>query len=328
MKVLFNVYPIAFDCPGGGEIQLLKTREALQALGAEVRLYDQWNPQLGWPQVVHYFSVFGGSEVFCNYIKAKGLPLVISPILWPRGDTSGYPMDLIHYLLHRADLLFPNSKLEAEALADVFSVPIEKFHITYNGVDEIFLIEQQPDPSLFRNAFQIEGPFALCVGNIETRKNQIRLAEAAAALKLKTLLFGNIRDQNYFEDVMRLGKGYVEYRGYLPHHDPLLRSAYQACDVFVLPSTLETPGLAALEAAALGANIVVTQEGSTREYFGDDVVYVDPFSTESIRLALESALQNQADPDRRESLKKRIQGSFTWRHTAQACLSGYRKLTI
>src|SRR5690606_22437409 len=114
-------YPTAFDCPGGGEIQLLKTKESLVRAGTHVRLYDQWNPDLGWPDVVHHFSVYGGSSVFCDYVKfQKKLPLAISPILWARGDTSGYPMEEIRHLLHVADVLFPNSEVEADALADVF----------------------------------------------------------------------------------------------------------------------------------------------------------------------------------------------------------------
>ncbi len=36
----------------------------------------------------------------------------------------------------------------------------------------------------------------------------------------------------------------------LDHDDPLLASAYAAARVFALPSWFETPGLAALEAAA------------------------------------------------------------------------------
>lgn len=321
MKVLFNVYPIAFDCPGGGEIQLLKTKEALTRSGVDVALYNQWEPQLGWAEVVHYFSVFGGSSVFCNYVKAKGLPLAISPVLWPRGDTSGYPMDEIRWLLNQADILFPNSRIEAEALSEVFSIPIEKFHVTYNGIDDLFLADDQPSPELFRKKFEIEGPFALCVGNIENRKNQIRLAEAAARLKLKTLLIGNVRDQNFLEQTLKAGQGYVRYLGSIPHHDPLLRSAYRACDVFVLPSTLETPGLAALEAAAMGAKVVVTEVGATREYFEDGAMYVSPLSVNSIASELDGALAQAARPQLRERVR-----NFSWRRTAEQAIAGYLKV--
>ena len=44
---------------------------------------------------------------------------------------------------------------------------------------------------------------------------------------------------------------------------------------FALPSTLETPGLAALEAAALGIPIIITSEGCAKEYFGKIDTYYD-----------------------------------------------------
>src|SRR5262249_37674735 len=87
-----------------------------------------------------------------------------------------------------------------------------------------------------------------------------------------------------------------------------LRSAYAACAVFVLPSTLETPGLAALEAAAAGARLVVTSEGSTREYFGDEVFYADPQDDAAIAGAIAAAL----GAPRRAGLAGRIVAQYRW----------------
>jgi glycosyltransferase involved in cell wall biosynthesis len=323
MNILFNVYPTAFDCPGGGEIQLLKTRDALMKQGHSVRLYDQWNPELEWPQVVHHFSVYGGSSVFCNYIKfQKKSPLAISPILWARGDTSGYPMAEIRHLLATADILFPNSEIEADALSEVFGVPRERFHVTHNGIDPIFSQIAQPGPELFRNHFKLDVPFLLNVANIESRKNQIALAKVAASLKIPVYCFGNIRSEDYFRQVKAAGEGYFHHLGYLKHTDELLRSAYQACEAFILPSTLETPGLAALEAACMGAKLAVTQEGSTREYFSEFATYIDPFSERSITEAIESVL---ATP-KSEELKSYVLTRYSWAVTADQCLAGYRKI--
>ena len=55
--------------------------------------------------------------------------------------------------------------------------------------------------------------------------------------------------------------------------------------VFVLPSTLETPGLAALEAAALGIPIIITSEGCTKEYFGSIETYYDGKKGDIMELA-------------------------------------------
>ncbi|MBS1959509.1 MAG: glycosyltransferase [Bdellovibrionales bacterium] len=323
MKVVFNVYPTAFDCPGGGEIQLLKTKEALLAGGTKIRLYDQWNPDLNWPQIVHHFSVYGGSSVFCNYIKyQKKLPLVISPILWVRGDTSRYPMDEIRHLLNLSDLLFPNSEIEADALSEVFGVDRKKFHVTYNGVDSIFMQNKQPSGDLFRKKFGVEGQFLLNVANIETRKNQIALARVAAKLKTPVYCFGNIRSEDYFKQVLEGGKGYFKHLGYLDHKDELLRSAYQACDAFVLPSLLETPGLAALEAACMGTKLAVTQEGSTREYFSSFATYIDPKSEVSIENAIQEVMSKPKDL----KLKEQVSSRFPWSETAKQCVAGYAKL--
>jgi glycosyltransferase involved in cell wall biosynthesis len=90
----------------------------------------------------------------------------------------------------------------------------------------------------------------------------------------------------------------------------LLASAYAACDVFILPSQFETPGIAALEAGLAGAKIVITPVGGTKDYFGDDAVYVEPTSIESIANGIEAALKNKKD----DVLRTRIEKEFLW-HT-------------
>ena len=48
---------------------------------------------------------------------------------------------------------------------------------------------------------------------------------------------------------------------------------------------METPGLAALEAAALGIPIIVTSEGSSKEYFGEIKTYYDGKKGDILELA-------------------------------------------
>ncbi len=88
----------------------------------------------------------------------------------------------------------------------------------------------------------------------------------------------------------------------------LLASAYSACDVFVLPSEYETPGIAAMEAALAGAKIVITPFGGTRDYFGDDVIYIDPTSAEDIARGIRAALGREKDTTLRERFRK----EFVW----------------
>jgi glycosyltransferase involved in cell wall biosynthesis len=131
----------------------------------------------------------------------------------------------------------------------------------------------------------------LNVGNIEIRKNQLGLARALKNLpECKLHLVGGIRDESYFKNILAELPGRVVYHGVFPSNSEELMHLYKKCDVFVLPSYLETPGLAAIEAYAIGAKVVVTSEGSTREYFDNNVIYVDPENTDSIEKGIKDAL--------------------------------------
>ena len=213
MKIVFNTYPVAFQCPGGGEIQLEKSRQALEQLGHDVVLFDQWSTDLSSADVVHHFSVQGGSSNFCGYVKNQNIPLVISPILWLSDYIDQYPMEEIGHLLAIGDVICPNSNQETERFLSHFDVPRDKFIVTRNGVDRRFY--QPSQAAMFRKHFDIEGGFILCVGNIEERKNQHRLAMAAAAIDMPLVLIGHVRDQGYFDHLMQSAGNNTQYLGAL-----------------------------------------------------------------------------------------------------------------
>jgi len=320
VRVLFNTYPVAFGCPGGGEIQLLKCSRALESLGVEVLLFDLWKPQFEAVDLVHYFSVQGGSMNFCDYVKRIGLPLVISPVLWLTAENRArFPLGEIRDLLHLCDRILPNSQAEADQLAVEFDIRPDKFSWVQNGVDPEFGVPA--DPAAFRRHFGIEGPFLLNVANIEPRKNQRMLAAVARQMDLNLVLLGHARDSAYLAECLADGGSRVRHVGHLDHADPLLKSAYRACQVFVLPSLLETPGLAALEAAAQGAKLVVTEVGCTRQYFQDYARYVDPTDEADLRRGI--ADQWTAAPD--ERLREHVLANFTWAEAGRSLVAAYTR---
>ena len=320
MRLLFNTYPAAFDCPGGGEVQLLECKAALERLGVEVLLYDQWNPQFEGVDAVHYFSVQGGSANFCEFVKRKGLPLLISPILWPTDENiCAYPMEEIQSLLDLCDVILPNSAAEIDQLGAFFDLDPQKCVVVTNGVGDSFTSLAQSD--MFREHLHLDGPFLLNVANIEPRKNQLALVQAVRGMDMPLILLGRVRDAAYFGECMRKGSNLVQYGGFLPYGSDLLKSAYHASEVFVLPSLLETPGLAALEAATQEARLVLTSVGSTREYFQGLVTYVNPYDPADIRAGIEAALVRKND----ESLRRHVLENFTWDHAALSLVEAYKR---
>lgn len=293
MKVLFITYPMAFHTPGGGEIQLLAYKKYLEKNGVQVDLFDPWNPNFLDYDIVHFFSVIGGSVHLCNFIKNLGIPLIITSSLWITEETKHlYPIDEIRHQLSLADIIIGNSDIECDNMSSVLNLPREKFKTVYNGVEEIFF--EKVDGEKFRKHFNIYDDFILNVGNIEPRKNQLNLAKAMKSIPNKKLvLIGHIRDKEYGKKVFEeLGQQLI-YIEYLKNDDELLRSAFSACDVFCLPSTLETPGLAALEALTSGCKVVVTSVGATKEYFNTNVNYIEPYDLECITKTIKYTIVNK-----------------------------------
>ncbi len=319
VRVLFETYPWAFVTPGGGERQLLKYAEHLPSHGVEVTLHDHWHSTLNAVDVVHFFSCIGGSFHFCNYVRQRGLPLVISSSLWVDEATKHlYPIDEIRSQLALADVVVPNSHAESEVLATFVGVSLEQLLPVMNGVDPRFAAPHDPNP--FRKMFEIDGPFILNVANIEGRKNQLNLVRAMIGNELPLVIIGQAREPDYAEQVFAEARGRVRYLGFLEHDDPLLASAYAACTVFALPSSCETPGLAALEAAAAGAPVVVTRVGAAREYFGPLCQYVDPANPADIARGIDAALL--AGP--RSELRSHVVKNFTWPVVTAALPDVYR----
>ena len=320
LTILFHTWPVAFDCPGGGEVQLLKYMEYLEKLGVTTLRYDLWDPrpQFDAADVVHHFSLQTGSWRFCYHVlTARKLPLVISPIVWIDRKEK-YPLEEYRCLLHMPERILPNSQAECNQLAEMFGIPASRFAPIVNGVDDIFF--EPVSPQIFRDAFDIHVPFVLCMGNVEIRKNQLNLISALKGTGLHLVIAGQEREQEYAARCHELADETVHFVGKIEYASELQRSAYAAADMLVLPSTLETPGLAALEAAACGTRVALTNEGCTHEYFEDFAVYLNPASVDSIRETVQACL---ARPDRAAELADFVKARYTWRRAAEQLLAVY-----
>lgn len=340
MKVAFFTYPAAFQNIGGGEVQLTMTREYLQKAGQSVDLFDPWKSRVEDYDILHVFSSVKDCLGLVLTAKSRGVKVVTSPVLWSdwrraffaEGVRQKTDLLLRHFskvvfpafpsarrrLLLESDLLFPNSETECRHIARLFAVPVSKMRAVPNGVERRFA---DADPASFLEKYG-KDPFVLGVGRLEPRKNQLNLIKALKGSGQKLVLIGSPVSgyEAYARECEEAGKGFAIFLPTLRHDDPLLASAYAACSVFVLQGWFETPGLAALEAALAGARLAVTSGGSTREYFGDAVEYLDPSSPVDIRRKIDAASRRVPEP----ALKERIFSRFTWEAVARDTLAGYR----
>ncbi len=318
LKAVFNTWSGAFFNPGGGEVQLLQTKDYLEKAGVQVDFYDQWNPERN-PDIFHQFSIQQGGEFPIREYKALGKKVALSTILWAELPKDSEFYRHIRELFLLSDILLTNSDAESRKLARAYEVDLGKFHKTRNAIPAPYL--NTKTSRNFRETYNIQGEFVLSVANVDRRKNTHALNQSCKKLGKKLVLIGHIRDIPYFDEFKSSNPDLL-YLGPISDVE-MLKSAYQQCDLYALPSLCETPGIAALEAASQGAKIVITNEGPTEEYFGSHVTYVDPHDHDGITRGIASELSRSRN---KSVIIAHVTSEYTWDKTAQDVLAGYRKV--
>jgi Glycosyltransferase len=345
MKVLFYSYPWAFQKRGGGETQLLKTKESLERLGVSVKLFDQWNDRLSDYDILHIFGSVKDSLGLIDVAKKSGLKVCVSSIFWTdirrfMGElgVKNQILSLAHHVAKKtlpyfpsgrrsvfnmADLILPNSESEAAQIKKYFAIRRDKFCIVPNGVEERF---KNAIPEEFVQKYCIKD-FILYVGRIEPRKNQLNFIRAMKGFKEYPIVFigdQTLEHKEYYDACLREKSDNMSFLGHIEHESSLFTSMYSASKVFCLTSWFETPGLAALEAGLAGKNIVITPYGSTKDYFDSFASYALPGDLKDIRKKVELALNKSFDA----GLQKKILKEYMWNNTAKETLKAYDKVMV
>lgn len=324
MKISFCTYPWAFFTPGGGEIQINKLYKYIKQYNPSINKFDIWNPQID-ADVYHFFSCMGGSIHFCNYIKSIKKKLVISTSLWITKDKlCNYNINEIKSQLNLADLIVVNSEKEKYLLSNILEIDEMKFRVIYNGFESDLIKYRDKEISLHsRIPPNWTNKYIFCLANIEKRKNQDILIKACRKNSFKLVLAGYIRELDYYKSLEIDNNPEVIYFGPLENSSEEFIGLFKNCKCFVLPSTLETPGLAALEAAALGTPIIVTKEGSAQEYFGDISTYYDGKKA-NVEILAELIKKTFKNPDSGIVSENQIK-KFTWEKCARSQLNMYEE---
>lgn len=332
----------------GSERVFFSTKKWLQKFGVNVRL---WTPEdsnlqdaLEWADVLHWFnhggSKAGWKEVFSYAIKLKK-PIVATATYWPltQGElTSGIRIlglsaeqvaNLIETrlemdrelaeLLELANVIIATSHGELKQIAGMMAYwnrKPKKFSIIPNGIDHEELPAVVPDWD--------QRPLQLVsVGRIEVAKNQPRVLVAFKRIKRRypdasLVLIGRsegVLEERYSSLFKQDGVnliGEVEFR--------IVAQILSQSRGHILPSFRDTPGLASLEAAALGCNIVVSRNfGTPMDYFSDLAIYVDPLSEISIEEGMERALLERPD----SKLQRLVRAQFTYQNIVPGLIRLY-----
>lgn len=327
MKVLLCIRSDYYRNFAGDSMQVLKTAEYLRKMGVIVDINDGNILDYSSYDIVHLFNLTRIGETYKYYKIAKSYKknIVLSSVYWNLTKYYYYINDLENIKLwnrckiYRAEILkgckmvYPNSKLEGELIQEEFGKWVP-YTVVYNGVE----VENEEVPLYnFKERYNLNN-YILCVGRIEERKNQLRLAQVCNDIGIQLVLIGSIKDKKYFNECMKYKN--IIYLGFMDSYN--IYNAYRFAKLHVVPSFVETPGLSSLEAAASGCNIVSTIEGCTKEYFRDMAIYCNPYDTNSIENAVKIGIKQKKN----DRLKAYILENYNWQKCIKTIYNSYEKI--
>lgn len=342
MRIFLASYQGIMLNKSGPSYKLIHTKKALQELGVDVDFYDMWNSNLKIEKsdLFHIFNASIATYALAANLKRFGAKYVVNPIFFSNHSASTLrlyqtiekPVKAIlkrtmsdysftKYICDEAERVLPNTKSEGMLLADGLNVEKQKIEVIHNGVEERFA---NSDPELFNKKFGVKDA-VLYVGHLGSyRKNGMNIIRALQRIDTPVFMFANVYNnaegKRCVAEIERSKN--INFQNWIEHDDPLLESAYAACDTFVLPTRYETPGRAALEAGLAGAKIVITPYGGTKEYFGDQAEYPDPTSISSIQESIETALNKKKNSE----LSRHIKENYIWPVIAEKTVEMYKNL--
>jgi glycosyltransferase involved in cell wall biosynthesis len=277
-----------------------------------------------------------GAYLFPNF---RNWPLLFSPSLtyihdvaFMRHPETVEPPNLADLTRHvrdwvaRATRIITVSNTAKREIAEDLGVDPAKIVVAYNGVDRTRY--RRSDPSRIaatKAALGIKGDYVLFVGNIEPRKNLLRLIEAfrslpeAQARECGLVLVGGGGWLNApIMDAVAAAKrdGFRVFRPQRYVEDREVADLYSGARCAVIPSLHEGFGMPVLEALACGTRVVAADIGALREAGGDLPAYCDPLQAESIADALRRTIQSEPPEDFARRAEAHL-AHFTWHRAAE-----------
>lgn len=260
-------------------------------------------------------------------IKAKrisGKPLVVHMHATEFDRTSNNKVNQDVYNIerrgmHAADRVIAVSKRTKKTIVERYGVPDEKVHVVHNGIDET----TAPAPSGMKRLASLKRSgysLVLFMGRLTLQKGPDYFLRAAAKVLLvrpKTLFIiagsGDL-ERKLIEEAAALGvSDRVLFPGFLRGTEQA--EAYEAADLFVMPSVSEPFGLAALEAMRAGTPVIISKQSGVSEVV-ESALQVDFWDVEKMATLIVSTLE---DPTLRAALAengKKEAGTLTWERAA------------
>jgi glycosyltransferase involved in cell wall biosynthesis len=216
-------------------------------------------------------------------------------------------------------------------LIQTYGLETERVWVTHAAASEAFHPNvPRADLDAIRKKYHTGEHFILAVGNVQPRKNHLRLQQAFALARARGMLSHKLvlagqahwRAEAVLEYARALGDAVV-WTGYVP--DAELPMLYNAAEMFCYPSLFEGFGLPVLEAMACGVPVITSNVTALPEVVGEAAYLTDPYDVEALAQALYVLARdaNARDTWRERGLARAKQ--FSWARMADQTVAVYER---
>lgn len=254
---------------------------------------------------------------------------------------------IIPEILKKAEKIIAVSKSTTKDLKELLFLKPSKIETIYHGVDQRFFTKRtKKEIDKIKKKYKIKGKYLFFVGNLEARKNILRVIESFERLKqgmgTRELQKKNKKqDFSKYQLVLSGPKGFgfekikdkislskykkdIILTGYVPADD--LGPLFSGAELFVFPSLYEGFGLPILEAMAKEVPIITSRSASMPEISSKSTLLVDPYNVAEITQAMYNLLTDTVLRKKIVDKGKKIVKNFSWEKTAKKTLSVYKKV--
>lgn len=188
------------------------------------------------------------------------------------------------------DMIIADSFSTKSDIMKFYAIPDEKITVVYPPITNKVAL---------KNSLDVKEKYFLAIGNVQPRKNFVRIVEALATLdsQVKLYIVGKEQDPVEMNKIRaaiqkyRLGDR-VEITGYVS--DGRLAGLYAGAQAVVYPSVYEGFGYPVLEAFGNKVPLITANASSTKELARGAALLVDPMDVGDIAAAMKTMLNSEA----------------------------------
>lgn len=219
------------------------------------------------------------------------------------------------------------SESTRQDLCKLFKTAGNKARLIYPGV-AVKENYAESEAEKVKMKFGISGDYILFIGTMEPRKNAMALIKAFCNYIFEneesdvSLVLAGIKGwkfQNFFGELNRINQRLigqrVKYIGKISNRERNI--LIKNCRLFVFPSLYEGFGFPVVEAMALGAPVVTSDNSSLAELGGGCAVLINPEDVNDIRRGIKKALEDKVLRCQLISRGKERARQFSWEKTAE-----------